>query len=419
MASAVSPDLSWLPSLHLLLALASGLFLGFALQRSGLPGWTAAAMAAAVFWWPGQMSMRPHVIAMLAECVAFSMSAIAVGFALLTVSCRSAGSFTIRVIGLSVFTFLAYQVRPAMVFLVLWAPLFWVLARALRGEVAWRAGAFRKRLAAVCAATVVPLVLFCLLRLVVVGHFGITSYGGWSLAGIAAGYLDDELIKELPVDLRDFAVAVHAKQKQRGKAVRGETLRHMSALERYSLVIKTYDDHFHRTCRPLALERCRGDPVAAHRLMNRLAVACIRRRPRLYAQWLATAWFVAFKRCFRLFPPLDWLMLGTVMGLVLVPVRLLFPGRSPADPRQGETVRQGAVVALLAVSFLLMNLALIVPIQMPLWRYLVVARMFYPAAAAFALAAVWRLVIMGHPVGEANPPAEEQRGPVDKSGPTL
>ena len=54
-----------------------------------------------------------------------------------------------------------------------------------------------------------PFLTFCSLRLAVVGHFGLVSFGGWNVAGIAVEMLDRPLINaHVPEDLRATALDI-------------------------------------------------------------------------------------------------------------------------------------------------------------------------------------------------------------------
>ena len=79
----------------------------------------------------------------------------------------------------------AYHIRPSYLFLVPLVPgLGLVLSRIGDPACSWaRRGIFRRRLRRPCC---VPLLGYCAARYFITGHFGLVSFAGYNLAGLAS-----------------------------------------------------------------------------------------------------------------------------------------------------------------------------------------------------------------------------------------
>ena len=103
--------------------------------------------------------------------------------------------------------FVTYQLRPAYLFLVPLVPLLglalhWLLKEAASGP--------RKRssLLPLVAVSLLPLVLFCTVRWLIVDHFSIVSFGGNNFAGVVTRFLDRETLTKISADVRPLAEEV-------------------------------------------------------------------------------------------------------------------------------------------------------------------------------------------------------------------
>ena len=70
-------------------------------------------------------------------------------------------------------------------------------------------------LVGLCSIAIVPFLLFCFLRWVVVGHFGLVSFGGMNIIGIAGQFLTEDMIPKLPETVQPLAVRVLATRAER------------------------------------------------------------------------------------------------------------------------------------------------------------------------------------------------------------
>ncbi len=193
-------------------------------------------------------------------------------------------------VGIGLCVPLAYQFRPAAQFLVLLVPLF-------AGVFLWlRRGssltAVLRLTGLTAGVTVTPFLLFCMLRAVTVGHFGLVSFGGSNLAASVVNFLDDDLVQEVPADSRRLARKILKQRQSRG----WETM-HLDSdpVEFFS----QGNDNLFRIARNVAKiesRRAAREPGAApvdpeininvdlDRRLTRLATQIIRLRPALYPE---------------------------------------------------------------------------------------------------------------------------------------
>lgn len=237
-------------------------------------------------------ALRPSVVASSRRDLGLAMARPRTGTA--------AGSFVVRTApilrwlalgGLTGFTFLAYQLRPAYLFVIglwpIWVLLIdWILGR----EVARAAEKYdatviaagclprtrRGNFAVVCAACLLPFVAFCTLRWQLVGHWGLVSFGGFNVTGITTQFLDDELAEELPDSLRPVAREV----------LRRRALSAFRPPADFWTMEAQFNTMVWSVSHPAAVALHGEDPVAVNRELTRLAHETIRRRPRDYARWL-------------------------------------------------------------------------------------------------------------------------------------
>ncbi len=198
-------DYALVPIIHMaLFFLAVTLFYAAVREFSG-SSWMALAIASPLLYTCGLVYIKR--IGTDAPAMALALTAVS----LLLLVAKRPGS-ALSWIGLGLAVFLACQVRPSSLFLLLLIPLAGVVVGACARGSALRALPFASALAAV---TVGPFLLFCLLRLFVVGEFGLVSFTGYNAIGIAASMLDAEVLRELPEENQLLAWAILRERKRR------------------------------------------------------------------------------------------------------------------------------------------------------------------------------------------------------------
>ncbi len=115
-------------------------------------------------------------------------------------------------VSLGVSTFFLYQIRPNLSFIAILVPL-WAVGISVIKEHFHLAQA-RNIFFRFSQVTILPLFLFCLLRLLVVGQFGVVSMSGLCLAGHAAHYLNEKSIQYLSGDVRTLADEILVRKRQ-------------------------------------------------------------------------------------------------------------------------------------------------------------------------------------------------------------
>ena len=301
-------------------------------------------------------------------------------------------------LGLGLAVFLAYQLRPAAVFLVGFVPFLGIVWKWLMGD---RRQGLRWSLGLV-ATTVLPFVAFGLLRLAVVGHFGVVSFGGVNLAGLAANFLDAELVRELPGEHRPIAKGMLRLRRQRG----------WEAMDRDSVVLdhfKQYSDNIWDVALPSAMKEHRrlvrlpeGDPdrpkgidrpagVVRNDLLEQASRAILVRRPALYLEWVRGAILYGLYQLREYV----WIVGPAVLLLFTLPLYgLRSAGRGAALALDGRVSATLAGLWVLGVVYFLGYLALVVVVSYPIWRYFLSMILFLPTMMSALLWVISSTILM-------------------------
>jgi len=115
---------------------------------------------------------------------------------------------------LGFFTFFLYQIRPGFSFVPVLVP-FWALGTFYIMKKS-SVSKLRRNFIIFSTITIVPLLLICILRLIVVGQFGVLSSTGGYLSGHATHYLNENNIKYLSGDSRAIAEEILKRKRQLG-----------------------------------------------------------------------------------------------------------------------------------------------------------------------------------------------------------
>ena len=198
-----SPGLRILPQVHLAFHFFAVVLFYWALRYFGASPWQAFAAGTGVLW---SVFHDPSIHDVASDSLAISMAIVTVSLLLfVSATPRRLGPW----IGLTLCMALTYHIRPAYLFLVPLVPFLGLLFRAIHAR--WHRAPFlwRRYAATLLATAILPFLAFCTLRLAVVGHFGLVSFGGWNIAGIAVEMLDRPLIDaHVPEDLRATALDI-------------------------------------------------------------------------------------------------------------------------------------------------------------------------------------------------------------------
>lgn len=325
-----------------------------------------------------------------------------------------------------------YHVRPAYLYLL---PLVPILALSLRRlvpeERRWRL----RWTAGLAVALALPFIAYSGARWVVVGHFGLVSFGGYNTAGIATGLLDEELVAELPAEHRRLAEAILAKRHEEGlEQVTAATpirrwhdlfnryvwtvaipaANELQRIEAREADLEAQGERARRRQEREARPRTAGEPkprrrgvrepgflvpaapverspVAINRALSELAKEVLLRRPGLYLKWLSGGAGVAVGKTWALpwvrFPTLLLALAAVWAGAFRWWRRSRREGAvavGAAGSRRWTWRSAGLMVA--GLGYLGASLLLVILVEVPFDRYVDAMALLLPSALCGALA---------------------------------
>lgn len=309
--------------------------------------------------------------------------------AVVTVACLLALAATPRRvwpwIALSVSLAYTYHIRPAYLFLVPLVPCLGVLLLAIHA--AWHRGPFRwKQPAAVLVAIAfLPFLAFCLLRLAVVGHFGLVSFGGWNIAGLTVELLDRPLIdSQVPEDLRAAALEMLDARREVHRR-RGLADAYHEGRVNLPQLRENFDANIYEVAAPPVVRRHSGAgegslaSLAVNRDLSRLSRAVLWARKGVYLRFVVDN----FRLGLRDVPATNLtLPLVAALAVFLCAARnLIWPGHSywatvPDDCPRSFTMQ---LAIALGVLFTMSGVLLLSVSHMTTGRYLISAALFLPS----------------------------------------
>ncbi|MUM78597.1 hypothetical protein GKC30_13235 [Pseudodesulfovibrio sp. F-1] len=385
---------SILPEMQLLLYLAA-VFV-FALGIGSLAGkWTGVFMSLPLVCMIGAYRLDGliYIAHHATDSMALAAALAALGFLFLAFSAegKRRGLF---VTACCLITLLGYHIRPAYLFLLPLMPfitLGWVF---LNNPSASRKDAAKKVLLPVTAGVVLPFVLFCGMRYVVVNHFGLVSFGGHNIVRIAGNFLDRDTAEAMPEDIRPYARAAADNLSNAGALVPPWA----TAEEVYMHIYQ----HYSYTVANMGGEMgyCRGGKEC-NELFNKLARAVLLEHPGMYVRWVWGAFLDSAKQ----FTLLGRWKFPLITGFFL---SLAFLAASAWQARNrismGKAILSSGFVPALCLivfsglSYFLLGLANIILVEPPLPRYLTGVRALilpvYVGVICFIVRAGWH---MRHP----------------------
>lgn len=294
--------------------------------------------------------------------------------------------------GLALFTFFAYQTHPSYLFMIL----LWPLLCAILDRFLLRRGASPRdrlrRIIWMLAATAIPFASFCSLRWMVVGHWGLVSFGGYNIIGIAGQFLDPGLVEELPPDLRPLGQAIVDRRVELGIVDRRAEGGSDWQKADYQAMELRFNSIVWEAAVPAAQEMHGTDnATAVNRDLSRLSWEVIRRRPGAYLRWLLLNLNHARQQIFVL----ALMDKGTMMacGLFLLAFAAAFIKGSPTGSesakdlvdRSRQRFYEAHFLFWSAVCFALARTSLVILVEPANDRYMTGAMVLLPAVAALAV----------------------------------
>ncbi len=177
-----------------------GIFLYFfAIRKYTASSWVALFAALPIL---NTRFLFQHYDVMSSDALGCAMMICTLSF---TILC-AADKKNIALLALGLSLFLTYQVRPAYLFLVILAPCIYFVLRTIKKDHT----DIGKGLLNVSAVCILPLIAFCLLRLIIIGQFGLVSFGGYNITGVTSSLIYPKVIDSLAEENRDIANDIYS-----------------------------------------------------------------------------------------------------------------------------------------------------------------------------------------------------------------
>jgi hypothetical protein len=342
--------------------------------------WTSMAVASSLFY--SNIFLR-YGNNLAADSLASSLAIATIGWLMLTLFAERPRYY--HWCGLALLVFAAYQVRPAYLFLIPLIPLLglaldWLVAPSGSTPRRWRSLAVNLVL-----VVLLPYLAFCTARWSTVGHFSLVSFGGNNFAAITCMYLTEDDVAGLPPDLRPVAEAVVKNRRELAQRNPDYTAQ---ATRSYMAIETPFDLNIVEVCIPAARETCGHDWPQVNRTLWRLASAIVAEKPDYYATWLVKAFIRG------VYMIVSEIIMNPVYFLLLVALGCVHVGSVILHKRSGRTTVDADptlfieinALALIAVSFALASVLLVIVTSPALGRFMDAAAVFLPCILVRALA---------------------------------
>jgi hypothetical protein len=373
------------PPLHYLLhVLAVGVFwLGL---RNLIPSdWTSMLVAGSLLY--SHLVFR-YVNNLAADCAGCSLAILSIG--LLLVAILGSGSrWSWWALAGSIFA--AYQVRPAYLFLV-------VLVPPLGAMLAWLAGpapprSWRRLILTLAAAAALPLAAFGAVRWLAVGQFSLVSFGGCNFAGVVSALMDAGDPARFPAEVRPLAEAV---LRRRAELAASDPQYSPGPHSSYIQIENAFNANTWQIGVPAAQEVYGDDWREIDGRLWQLAVAIVAEHPLRYGVWLAKAFVRGVYMIVSeyIMNPVYFALLALLLGAHGLCV-VLRKRRGIDGAAGGVDFVPPSSVLLIAVSFALAKLLLVIVTSPPLGRFMDAAGVFLACVLAEAVLSRFREVAGG------------------------
>ena len=377
-SSLLGADFAAVPALHFVAHVAAVVLFMRALRAWKCPPTQAMVVASGLLW---SSTLQRYQQCIAPDTLALSVAIGAVSFLLMLIRSPSKRGLWLM---LGVCLFATYQMRPAYLFMLPLIPLLAVpLDWLARPASDFSRATTRQLTLRLLAVAMLPLLLFATLRWVVVGHFGLVSFGGYNAAGVMGQFLTDDMTEELPVEVQ--ALAKNA-LRRRDALVTGSSL-NAEVTTSYSMIESRFDTYTWQIYAPAARDQAPDDLLLTNSLLAKLARSIGFRKPRYYAIWLVKA---GHRGTYTIFSELlfNQAVLLLLAAYVLIHLRIVWlrrTGSLPASVVSGDHTDITSMLLLIALAFSFSKLALVILTTPPLGRFMEAAGVFYPAVLASAV----------------------------------
>lgn len=372
-------------------AIASILFFHRCLLRCQWDSRLALAASSCLLYSP---MLLEYSSALTPDLLAHSLSVAAIGAWLVVIN---RGHSSLDFVLMTSLTFLAYQSKPAYLFLLVFVPIGGLIARwwLHRSSRDWWSVAARLAVGAWG-----PFLLYCAARWLIVGQFGLVSFGGYNLVGITGQLLRSDEVAGLSDEVRPFAerlVAERSKREGWDNSISYTSIELQFNTMVWSLAV------------PIANDLTSNDSIATNRLLTRFSGEVIRNDPKTYMRWLV----IAIKHAFTETVTITSRNIGflfAVAGLILihfwrgwqaiygVPTAMHCAEGSDVEASLANGGANGVLrnaharideyqtMVWLALGYAACKFALVVLVEPPISRYAAPAVVFLPSIVAMGMA---------------------------------
>ncbi len=255
----------------------------------------------------------------------------------------------------------AWMIRPANLFVVAFVPLAtWLLP--LRTPEHSPPGRRRKLLTALLL-TLVPLLAYCSVRYLAIGRFAVVSHGGYNLIGVAGQFFSADDLDRLSEESRPLAAGALARRAADDRPVTPyDDLPRLN----YMRMEMRYDITIWQEFVPAARELVGNEWGPVNAALRKLSLELLRLHPAEYAVWLAKATRQAAKKVLWDFADNPFTLALLLLAVLKVCRRgFLAPAAPVADERP---LSAAAVLLVVAMAYLVLALAVVIPVCPPLGR---------------------------------------------------
>ncbi|AMV34734.1 hypothetical protein VN12_21590 [Pirellula sp. SH-Sr6A] len=176
-----------------------------------------------------------------------------------------------------VWVFAAYQTKPVYLFLLPWLPIATWIARGWLFD--WDQESRRSFYRASFIA-IVPFFAWCTLRWVLVGHFGLVSFGGYNIVGISGQFVAPEHLPGLSEKSRELGDRIIAERSKRSD---------WDTSGAFDSVSRQFNPMVWEIAVPIASELEEGEPKKINARLSQFSREVLMASPKEYGVWLLRA----------------------------------------------------------------------------------------------------------------------------------
>ncbi|MEO5347443.1 MAG: hypothetical protein H7834_13860 [Magnetococcus sp. YQC-9] len=193
-------------------------------------------------------------------------------------------------------TALTYQIRPSYLPYIIIVPVMGVFLWVIQchwEKIGIDRSQMMRKIKYYTAITVAPFLIFCLIRLVTVGHFGLVSFGGYNLSGLTTPLLSQETLAKLSPETRPLAEAILHRIGQNpprfDKKVTEGNRRILGYRIHVSEIYHHYNEYVWRISIPAAQYLYNNDKVKMNAMLSKLSWQIITIHPGEYFRLVITS----------------------------------------------------------------------------------------------------------------------------------